>query len=139
MHTGPSERFSPSEPHAQAARPRSKAPLFMLFFALLPLFSGGSDWPSFSLHQGELDHTPHGLRFRDGTFARTFFASMTDKVRPAHIPMRTQSIFLLLVIMAAIRLSGPTFVWLSRFLAHANDTVKPAQRRHPMRAFSLVL
>ena len=59
-----------------------------------------------------------------GALARTFFASMTDKVRSAHTPMRTLSILLPSVIMAAIRLSGPTSLCPPCFLAYADRAVQ---------------
>ena len=63
-----------------------------------------------------------------GTLARTFFASMTDKVRSAHTPMRTLSILLPSVIMAAIRLFGPTSLCPPCFLAYADRAVQPTRR-----------
>ena len=65
----------------------------------------------------------------DGALARTFFASMTDKVRSAYIPMRTLPIFLPLVIMSAILLrSDPASLCPPCFLAYADRAVQPPWR-----------
>ena len=84
--------------------------------------------PRLSYRKG-VRSTAHTVALRTGgTLARTFFASMTDKVRSAHTPMRTLSILLPSVIMAAIRLSGPTSLCPPCFLAYADRAVQPPRR-----------
>ena len=67
VHTGPSERSSPSELHAQTARPPdSKAPVIHVSLALLPLFSGGCDWSTRLPSVGVRSIDLHGVVLSDG-------------------------------------------------------------------------